>query len=367
MTSSYWVGPRWVGPRWFGSASGSAFGSGGFDRYEGDAPGDVLARALVAVREDLERAPASRRDIEPSPTRGTSLDPSQVFAAIASLQAQAAPVRSLDAHERLWRYDTGLRQSLIVEALTSRLNISFGLFDSTVSCGTQSHAGDHILVLDRPTEVMWRQESTAVMRAAQRRKDQADELLMQVDSVPVFFAALLGIGSTTHPNTLELMSVVAHVVGRVLHVVKHRFAVPRPHEVNLHIIPVVGTPAHYSFPAGHAAFAFAQSVTFGMLFDDTVVPDLFRLSQLISDNRVVAGLHYPMDSDGGFAVGVAVAAWLSSLHSSDGKPSRLATVKYGISNDQGTLTASQTAEHVLPECPEWSLLVEKAKQEWSRK
>lgn len=360
MSLSLWVGPRWVGPR-LASAGATGFGSGGFDRYEGDMPDELLSRALQAVRDDLILPPRGRRELEESPSRaqGQSVSADSLIK-VQQVTGSASTIES----QRLWRYDSALRQLLIVDALTARLKLELG--DKQAVCRLVD-TNEPIIELDAPTETMWNAEVGSVSKAAKRRKGQSDEISSQVEATPTFFASILGITTTTHPNTVEMMSVVSHVVGRIVHPIKHAFAIPRPAEVVRTIGPAIGTPPHYSFPAGHAAFCYAQAMLFTCVFKGAPVADLFRLAALVSDNRVVAGLHYPMDTDGGFVIGNSIGLWLAQVHhGQDGKHRASLRLSYKISGNRSVIDPGATAEGMLRPCPEWAALVEKAKAEWGQ-
>ena len=100
-----------------------------------------------------------------------------------------------------------------------------------------------------------------------------------------------------------------------------------------------------------------------MLFNKAALPDLFRLAQLVSDNRVVAGLHYPMDADGGLVVGAALGLWLAYLATADS--TMLHSLSYAVANNQGTVSIAPIAPQAHVPCPEWSELVAQAAAEWA--
>lgn len=60
-----------------------------------------------------------------------------------------------------------------------------------------------------------------------------------------------------------------------------------------------------SFPAGHAATAFAGALLLSWV-ERRIAPALFGLAALIAISRVYVGVHYPTDVLGGAALGLAV-------------------------------------------------------------
>ena len=85
---------------------------------------------------------------------------------------------------------------------------------------------------------------------------------------------------------------------------------------------MIETPGHGSWPSGHATEAFAIALLLEKLLNaashpDAALPngtacreDLQRLAARISTNRVVAGLHFPVDSACGRLLGTALAEFL---------------------------------------------------------
>ena len=64
--------------------------------------------------------------------------------------------------------------------------------------------------------------------------------------------------------------------------------------------PLVGLPATYSFPSGHATVAFACAT-------------ILALAGLIAFSRVYVGVHFPLDVVAGAALGVGIATALRML------------------------------------------------------
>ena len=86
-------------------------------------------------------------------------------------------------------------------------------------------------------------------------------------------------------------------------------------------MPMIPTPAHGSFPSAHAAEAFAVATVLSGLLDalasrsaerqpypltKRLVALLYKQAERIAVNRTVAGVHYPIDTWAGAALGEAV-------------------------------------------------------------
>jgi membrane-associated phospholipid phosphatase len=102
--------------------------------------------------------------------------------------------------------------------------------------------------------------------------------------------------------------------------IKHALACRRPIDYSPQVQPIIPTPRHGSLPSGHAteSFIFAY-VLRSLLFaaravnpvyaDDSVRLQLMRQAQRIAVNRTVAGVHFPVDSAAGAALGLTLAQY----------------------------------------------------------
>ena len=86
---------------------------------------------------------------------------------------------------------------------------------------------------------------------------------------------------------------------------------------------MIDVPQHGSWPGGHASEGFmAATVLFELIkeraglnqaSEDLLEGQLNALAARIATNRVVAGLHYPIDTEVGMVVGQRLGAYLVAL------------------------------------------------------
>src|SRR4051812_17428852 len=119
--------------------------------------------------------------------------------------------------------------------------------------------------------------------------------------------------------------------------VKHALASPRPVEYSPQVMPMIQTPGHSSFPSGHAVEAFMlahvlaelietaapnELVTTSVISGDSAPASLrgqlMWLAARIATNRVVAGVHFPVDNAAGMVLGSLLGRYFVAL--ATGKP-----------------------------------------------
>jgi membrane-associated phospholipid phosphatase len=142
-----------------------------------------------------------------------------------------------------------------------------------------------------------------------------------------FFAALSMMRPERAGYSRELLLVAFRLAQHVHRQFKNALAVQRPIELSPQIQPMIRTPGHGSLPAGHATESFAMAGVLIALFgaglnqDDPTKNKAFnlfaeqtlQLAARISTNRVVAGLHYPVDLHVGAVLGLWVARYVTSV------------------------------------------------------
>ncbi|MEO6434794.1 MAG: hypothetical protein ABIP55_03395, partial [Tepidisphaeraceae bacterium] len=160
------------------------------------------------------------------------------------------------------------------------------------------------------------EELQTVFDMAALRAERMSEILTQVTLPVSFFAALLNLQRGRFRNTLELLTVAAAYASVVGQRFKHHFRVLRPADRSSLVQPVLLTPQHGAFPAGHATQCHLLKALLAELKPNPgneTLSQLDSLARRIAENRVVAGLHYPVDNLEGEKLAKVLAARMIKL------------------------------------------------------
>ncbi len=158
-----------------------------------------------------------------------------------------------------------------------------------------------------------------VLRAAIQREERLPEILSQAEDFGAFFWRQVGLDPTMAPITAEVLAIAQRWATPLVLAMKNQIAARRPDAASSRVVPVIPTPPHGSLPSGHATISALLSRVLGMLaygkqgLDHPKVVQLDRLARRIAFNRVVAGVHFPIDSRAGHALGLQMAAHFIGL------------------------------------------------------
>jgi undecaprenyl-diphosphatase len=114
----------------------------------------------------------------------------------------------------------------------------------------------------------------------------------------------LGLGARRTALLALVVGVTTFAADSATFAVKDVTSRARPFEANPQIHPLYAVHSS-SFPAGHAATAFAGAVVLAFVVP-RAAPVLFAVAVLIAFSRVYVGVHYPTDVLAGAAIGAAV-------------------------------------------------------------
>jgi membrane-associated phospholipid phosphatase len=173
-----------------------------------------------------------------------------------------------------------------------------------------------------------------ILELALEREDRFAEVIDQddADGAINYWRGMLKIDPSRHPATNLMLHVARRIGEHVSMCLKGDFMCPRPSQVAPAITPMIDPPATPSFPAGHAVQSYLISYLLAYSLSDstgkTNLPQhnmpaptslgnllapatrptgpLFDLARRVSQNRIVAGIHYPTDIRAGHAVAAQI-------------------------------------------------------------
>jgi len=158
---------------------------------------------------------------------------------------------------------------------------------------------------------------------ADLRSDRAGEILTQAGGYLPYFSAVAAISPSKKRYTHELLAVAQAVASHVVLYVKHGLACKRPDTYSAQIQPIIPTPGHGALPSGHATETHLVATVLAKLLESRskdqqgnptphLTNMLLRVAGRISQNRTVAGVHFPVDSIAGATLGVQLGKYLAN-------------------------------------------------------
>ena len=219
--------------------------------------------------------------------------------------------------DSLWRWAPEFRMMAVSAALASRVRA----LDRTLWINDRRKVAPSPVLLvalpDSLDHINWRAQADDVLRAAVEREDRLPEILSQAASLWAFFESVSGVSLERAPAYAELVLAAEDWALKLLMLLKHNVAARRPIELSSLVHPVIPTPGHGSLPSGHAALAAFNTELLRLMLYDSGQPHrvkaLDRLARRIAFNRVVAGVHFPVDSQAGYVIGRQLARALATL------------------------------------------------------
>jgi len=174
-------------------------------------------------------------------------------------------------------------------------------------------------------------EIRGILELAPEREERFMEIIDQddADGAVNYWLGMLQISPARHPATYLMVRIGRRIGEHVVMCLKGDFASPRPSQLCPGLMPMIDPPATPSFPAGHAVQAYLMSYLLAyslpripqqyrvdsgnkkVLGDDCRDDELgdeqgplFKLAYRVSQNRVVAGVHFPTDIKAGREIGI---------------------------------------------------------------
>lgn len=297
----------------------------------------ALAAALVLSREGLQQHQGSQP---------LALD---LPGAFRDLAADGLP--RMDSVRRLDRWGPDIRLESLVAELARPLVVEAEPSGRGVLLRHQVHTWSKaqplaprsgraqalpVLWLTRPPRAVFERQLGLVGAWMELRAERLPEIVSQI-SVPLpYWAALVDLNPSTFPRTLELLHLSLAAVLSVGQQFKHLLGCPRPVDYSPDVQPVIQARRFGAFPSGHAAEAFAVAHVLDALARsararpkavearalDGLTQRLQALAGRISDNRVVAGVHFPVDGAAGRVLGHTLAEYVLHRCGAPARPGR---------------------------------------------
>ncbi len=167
---------------------------------------------------------------------------------------------------------------------------------------------DVLVEIEAPAPAVFQHELASVLKLAPLRGERLAEILVQQQNRLPFWEAALPVAGAVRAGTTTLLQLGVELARLVSARAKHAFAVPRPPAWSPAVMPPVPTPVSGSFPMASAV----ESYLIAGLLDRLVSqrPAWGLLAHRISENRLIAGLNFPIDAQAGRLLGMGLAEYL---------------------------------------------------------
>jgi hypothetical protein len=272
-------------------------------------------------------------------------------------------------------------QGIIFQKTTTSGVIGFQVLWSPPSPSSSSPS--LIAEIERPQKTTFDQQIPRVLSWAELRDERATEIMAQIDPTYAFWSSIIYMHPDRTKRTFELINMVLQFCVYVEMRFKHALACWRPVEYNAQVQPMITTPGHGAFPSGHATQAFAVAHVLTALLKQaanaTKTEQLKRQAARIATNRVVAGVHFPVDSMAGRMLGEALGEYFVGRCTGSGQFNGRKFIAAGIDADpsidfnpfattqalSGSAFYSETAGAPITTFPLMGYLWNAARAEWS--
>jgi membrane-associated phospholipid phosphatase len=173
-----------------------------------------------------------------------------------------------------------------------------------------------LMKLTRPAQSIFAEQLDLIESYAHIRADRAHEIVAQIFVPFGFFSSIAWLHPDRRKFTIEFLMLVFRLCAFAHLPMKVALGCPRPNAYSPQIQPIVDSPLHGALPSGHATEAFAIGATLAAILK-TASPryasweaQLLRLAERVAVNRTIAGVHFPIDSMAGAALGLQLSRYL---------------------------------------------------------
>ncbi len=231
----------------------------------------------------------------------------------------------LDTAAAIGRYGAQVRNSMALMELMSSVAFAFDnndphravLWGQCVPAAGSAVMLSELVAMKRPSRAFFEAQLKNVDDWTPSRDGRMAEVLTQVAPPLACFASVMNLQGGRHRKTLEFINVALQFGYAVCMRFKHALACPRPSEYTAGLLPVIEVPMHPALPAGHASEAHITSrllcALAGLSHTSQPALALRRLAHRIAENRVVAGLHFPIDNVAGRLLGDCLSDYILAV------------------------------------------------------
>jgi hypothetical protein len=177
---------------------------------------------------------------------------------------------------------------------------------------TDRRTGKPIASFVAPPPEVFEGQLNLVDQYAELRDERSPEILSQLAWPYAYWWSLVDLRPDRTRYTLELLDVGLRFAASVHMRIKHALHLPRPIVYSPQVQPLILTPGHGSLPSGHATEGFLVAAMLRRLLSapKELRTQLRRQAARIAANRVVAGVHFPVDSMAGRMLGETLAEYV---------------------------------------------------------
>jgi phage baseplate assembly protein W len=213
------------------------------------------------------------------------------------------------------------RAQILLGAMLARFRVEPIVDDQSNVTGARLRVDDHVICkLEKPTTATITEQCQWLRAYADLRDDRAHEIVLQIDDIVTTFSGVRPFDTKDREETAHLVDIVQDLAIFLEMQVKNYCFTPRPSEFGERLQPMIDTPDHSAFPSGHATESFAIAAFLARIEREekpsTAIANgrqVFDVAHRIAVNRSVAGVHYPIDSASGAALGCAIGNAVAAL------------------------------------------------------
>lgn len=206
-------------------------------------------------------------------------------------------------------------------------------------CALELSDGANLVTIGGLDDTVFDAQLQLVESFAALRAERTSEILTQVVPQTAHWSSIAALSPDKHRFTWEVIGIGLRFAMMIVMRFKYAFNVQRAWQRTAVIQPMILTPGHAAYPSGHATEGAFVAELLPLLMGDPSHPraqpypssggqpsvdhagkpygmarQLNRLGLRVAENRVVAGLHYPVDTIAGQVLGVMLAryfVWLT--------------------------------------------------------